>query len=235
MEHKTYNKLGLYNSYDKKHKERDALDYYATPPEEVLNILRQVDINFSNKIILEPCVGGGHMLESIFEYLVDDVEISGMAIPKKIIATDIKDRGAKEYCWRDFPKDMPKENDELFTFQYGLDFLADDYPYNSVDYIIMNPPYSTIEPFTIRALEIAEKGILMLARLQFLEGKGRYENILRDNPPTDVYVYVDRIKCYKNGDFSQTESSAQAYAWFYWNKEKEDKETKLHWIRRVEN
>ena len=99
----------------------------------------------------------------------------------------------------------------------------------------MNPPYSTIEPFTIRALEIAEKGVLMLARLQFLEGKGRYENILRDNPPTDVYVYVDRIKCYKNGDFTQTESSAQAYAWFYWNKEKTDKETKLHWIRRGEN
>lgn len=234
-DNKSYNKLGLYNSYDKNHKERDALDYYATPPEEVLNILRQIDINFSNKTILEPCVGGGHMLESIFEYLVDDVEISGAAIPKKIIATDIKDRGAKEYCWRDFPKDMPKENDELFTFQYGLDFLADDYPYNSVDYIIMNPPYSIIEPFTIRALEIAEKGMLMLARLQFLEGKGRYENILSENPPTDVYVYVDRIKCYKNGDFSQTESSAQAYAWFYWDKTKEDKETKLHWIRRVED
>jgi hypothetical protein len=129
--------------------------------------------------------------------------------------------------------------DEIFHQMTGL--FSDDYPYNSVDYIIMNPPYSTIEPFTIRALEIAEKGVLMLARLQFLEGKGRYENILSENPPTDVYVYVDRIKCYKNGDFSQTESSAQAYAWFFWNKEKEekeekeDKETKLHWIRRAED
>ena len=30
-----YNKRGLYNGYDKKHKERDALDYYSTPTEEV--------------------------------------------------------------------------------------------------------------------------------------------------------------------------------------------------------
>ena len=223
-DNKSYNKLGLYNSYDKNHKERDALDYYATPSEEVENILYQLHIDFNNVSILEPCVGGGHMLKAILDYCTD--LSSWGSIPKEIIATDIKDRGAKEFC--DYKEKQLK-------FEYGLDFFADDYPYNSVDYIIMNPPYSTIEPFTIRALEIAEKGVLMLARLQFLEGKGRYENILSENPPTDVYVYVDRIKCYKNGDFSQTESSAQAYAWFFWNKEKEDKETKLHWIRRVEN
>ena len=80
-----------------------------------------------------------------------------------------------------------------------------------IDYIIMNPPYSLIEPFVMKSLSIAKKGILMLGRLQFLEGKGRYENILKDNPPTDVYIYVDRIKCYKNGDESDRTSSAQAY------------------------
>ena len=53
MSNKTYNNLGLYNSYDKKHKERDALDYYATPSEEVLNILQRLDIDFHNKIILK--------------------------------------------------------------------------------------------------------------------------------------------------------------------------------------
>lgn len=46
----------------------------------------------------------------------------------------------------------------------------------------------------------------MFSRIQFLEGKGRYENILKENPPTDVYVYVDRIKCGKNGDFANTEA-----------------------------
>lgn len=136
----------------------------------------------------------------------------------RIIATDIKDRGCN------FPKKTGIE----------YDFLSDDYPYNeNIDYIIINPPYSTIEPFVIRSLEIANKGVLMLARLQFLEGQSRYENILKENPPNDIYVYVDRIKCYKNGDLTDKSSSAQAYAWFYWNLNKKDKNTYLHWIRRI--
>src|SRR5699024_7218995 len=114
------------------------------------------------------------------------------------------------------------------------DFLADDYPYNEdIEYVIMNPPYATIEPFVIRGLEIAQKGLLVLGRLQFLGGKGRYESILKDNPPTDTYVDVDRSKCYMNGDFSNAESSAQAYAWFYWDRTKADKTPTLHWIRRA--
>ena len=44
-----------------------------------------------------------------------------------------------------------------------FDFLADEYtdslneilPNTKIDWIIMNPPYSIIEPFVIRALEIA--------------------------------------------------------------------------------
>lgn len=55
---KSYNKKGLYNNYDKKHKERDSLDYYSTPKEEVTNILNQLELDLTNKIILEPCCGG---------------------------------------------------------------------------------------------------------------------------------------------------------------------------------
>jgi len=142
--------------------------------------------------------------------------------PDAIIATDVQERASSIK----FPHEVGEK----------YDFLSDNYelPIDThIDYIIMNPPYSTIEPFTIRALEIAEEGVLMLGRLQFLEGKGRYKNILKDNPPTDVYVYVDRIKCYKNGNLADTSSSAQAYAWFFWNKEEEIEYPKLHWIRRM--
>ena len=144
--------------------------------------------------------------------------------PDTLIATDVIER-VNEF---EFPH---------FTGpQY--DFLSDNYELpidTQIDYIIMNPPYSTIEPFTIRALEIAEYGVLMLGRLQFLESKGRYENILKDNPPTDVYVYVDRIKCYKNGDENDNSSSAQAYAWYYWDLTKKNQAfPQLHWIRRAE-
>lgn len=214
---KQYTKKGLYNSYDKKHKERDALDYYSTPSAEVTNILNILNLDLSNTIILEPCCGDGHMYKGIQDYITKD------NYPDAIIATDIAER-ASQY---QFPHET--------GIQY--DFLSDDYklPIDTyIDYIIMNPPYSTIEPFTIRALEIAEKGVLMLGRLQFLEGKNRYKNILKDNPPTDVYIYIDRIKCYKNGDETDKSSSAQAYAWFYWNfEEKNITYPRLHWIHRI--
>ena len=210
-----YNKKGMYNGYDKNHKEREALDYYSTPTEEVTNILNTLNINFIGKTILEPSAGGGHMLQGIKNYLTDNVN------NVTIIATDIQDRGCKD-----------------IEAGSAFDFLSDEYPYkDNIDYIIMNPPYSIIEPFVMRSLGIANKGILMLGRLQFLEGEKRFENILSEYPPTDIYVYVDRIACFKNGDISQKMSSAQAYAWFYWDIEKVNTtiyNSEIHWLRRAD-
>ena len=210
-----YTNRGLYNKYDKNSKERSLLDYYSTPTNEVLNILNTLNIDFSNQSILEPCVGGGHMAEGINEYLAargcSNVELIG---------SDIQDRGYKNDNWQ-------------LGYGKDYDFSSDEYPNNKVDWIIMNPPFSVIEPFMIRSLEIAEKGIIMLARLQILEGSGRYENILKNNPPTDVYVYVDRIQCWKNG-IKPTGTSAQAYAWIVWDNEQKGNGTQLHWIRRSE-
>lgn len=210
-----YTNKGLYNSYDKNHKEREKEDYYATNPNEVINILNELNINFDGNTILEPSVGGGHMADGIQTYLFkNDYECH-------LIGTDIQNRGYESDDW------------ELYCGP-EYDFFSDDYPYDSADWVIMNPPYSVIEPFVIRSLEIAKDGVIMLARLQFLEGSGRYEKILKENPPTDVYVYVDRIQCWKNG-VEPEGSSAQAYAWFVWDKKHSNPSTKpqLHWLRRA--
>ena len=151
-----YNKQGLLNGYKKNNKERETLDYYATPSCEVENILLELDYDFSNKTILEPCIGGGHMAEGIEAYLRDDM------IPKKLIGTDFIDRGFKSDKWE---------------LAYGLDFLSDDYPIEKADVVIMNPPYATLEPFLIRALEIAQDKLIVLCRTQVLEGASRFENI----------------------------------------------------------
>ena len=37
-----YSKNGLYSGYKKNNKEREELDYYASPPAEVTNILNQL-------------------------------------------------------------------------------------------------------------------------------------------------------------------------------------------------
>lgn len=206
-----YGKRGLYNGYDKKNKEREALDYYSTPTEEVQNILNTLNIDFSNQTILEPSAGGGHMLEAIRNYTGDTAQI---------IATDIQQRKL-------YKDDLYIESGKEF------DFLSDNYPYTEdIDYIIMNPPFSVIEPFVMKSLSIANKGVIMLGRLQFLESENRYENIFQVCPPTDTYVYVDRIACFKNGDLSMKPDSIQAYAWFVWDLTQEESESRVHWIRR---
>lgn len=203
-----YTNKGLYNKYKKNNKQRAAEDYYATPTAEVKNILNTLGYDFSNMLILEPCVGGGHMMNGIVDYVQNQ--------NCRLIGTDIKDRGYS--------------NDRV-NLQYELDFLSDDYPIEKADVVIMNPPYETLEPFLIRALEIAEKYLIVLCRTQALEGKGRFENVYAANPPTDVYQYIDRIQCWKNG-IPNNEASAQAYAWFVWDKTKEEKNTQLHWLWR---
>lgn len=218
-----YSKKGTYAGYDRNNKERQAEDYYATPPKEVYNILNITKLPFDeNTVILDPGCGGGHLIEGILSYSEQPF----------IIGTDIKEREITA----EGAVDALFYGDFFFGKEY--DFLSEDYDSHfplGVDYVIMNPPFSCIIPFTNHALSLATKGVLMLGRLEFLESKKRYEKIFQDNPPTDVYIYVDRIACYKNGDFSETPSSIQAYAWYYWDKENKSKETKIHWIRRYDN
>ena len=82
-----YNKKGMYVGYDKNHKERDALDYYSTPIDEVTNILNVLGIDFSQETILEPCAGGGHMLQGIANY-ISKAGCKGV----NIYASDIQER-----------------------------------------------------------------------------------------------------------------------------------------------
>lgn len=209
-----YNKQGLLNGYKKNNKEREELDYYATPTVEVVNILETLGYDFSGKTILEPCVGEGHMVAGIQQYLNAHDQV-----PEKLIGTDYKDRGFRSNIWQ---------------LMYDLDTLDDEYPVDKADVIIMNPPYATLEPFLIRALEIAKDKVIVLCRLQALEGASRYEKIFAETPPTDIYGYIERIQCWKGGE-KPSGSSAQAYAWFVWDKKKEVGEGPVwHWLHRSE-
>lgn len=84
--------------------------------------------------------------------------------------------------------------------------------------ICTNPPYGLATSFIEKALNIVEPGckIAMFLRLQYLEGKGRYEKIFKDNPPKTVYVFINRQTSSKVDDF--TVGSAVAYCWFIWEK-----------------
>ena len=206
-----YTNKGLYNAYKKNNKERAEGDYYATPTAEVKNILDTLGYDFTEQTILEPCVGGGHMVAGIQKYLDENNQT-----PAQCYGTDFTDRGFRSTKW---------------ALQYNVDTLSDDYPIDTADVVIMNPPFSTIEPFLIRALEITQDKLIILARTQVLEGSGRYEKVFKDNPPTEIYQYVDRIQCWKGG-VKPTGTSAQAYCWLVLAKIAPAAAPKLHWIRR---
>lgn len=207
-----YTNKGLYNAYKKNNKERAEGDYYATPTAEVTNILETLGYDFTGKTILEPCVGGGHMVAGIQKYL-DTHEQTAAALK----GTDFRDREFRSNRWE---------------LQYDLDFLADDYPIDKADVIIMNPPYATLEPFLIRALEITQDKLIVLCRAQVLEGAGRFEKVFKDNPPNDIYGYVERIQCWKSGE-KPSGSSAQMYAWLVWDKARPVGDGPVwHWLHR---
>lgn len=210
-----YSIKGSYAGYDKNNEDREEFDFYATPPEEVVNILEEIGIEFDEvDVVYDPCCGAGHMLYGVRQY----------SSKPMLVGNDIVDR-------IDGTKFIIPEGSQ-FTCGPGCDFLSNRYSGLSCPYIILNPPFKQVIPFVNKSLDIATKGMLMLCRLKFLETQKRYEEIFSKRPPTDVYIYIDRIACYKNGDFSIKPNSVEAYAWFYWDKTKdvEGGEPKIHWI-----
>ena len=127
---------------------------------------------------------------------------------KKVLSTDIIDRGHQDYV-EDFLKTE-------------RDFDGD---------IITNPPYKFATEFVLKALEKVKDGgkVAMFLKLTFLEGQDRFKKIFEKHPPKVVYVYSKRIQCGKNGIFEG--SSAVCYAWFVWQKGYKGKPS-LSWIEK---
>lgn len=113
----------------------------------------------------------------------------------KVISSDIIKRG--NHTIYDFL-------DECNTFYQGS--------------IITNPPYRYATEFVKKALQIVTKDnkVAMLLKLQFLEGKER-RKLFDEHPPKTVYVFSNRVKCGKNGIFTNVRP-AMAFAWFVWQK-----------------
>ena len=138
--------------------------------------------------IFEPACGGGHITEVLKKHGFD------------VISADIVDRGYSGQT-------------------QTADFLHTTFkPRNSRD-IITNPPYSQAREFVEYALDISQESVkvAMFLKLTFLEGAKR--KVLFDKyPPKKVYVFRNRIDCWKNGIKPDKPSKAVCYAWFVWEK-----------------
>lgn len=146
-----------------------------------------------NQNIWECACGKGHLSNRLGE--------KGFTV----ISSDIVDRGYK-------------------AFTYQEDFLtAKEAPYSGRFDILTNPPYKNAKEFVLKALDFLRSGCkcYMFLKLTFLEGKARFEQLFKNNPPKAIYVFSERIMCAKNAEFQKMKDgggSCVAYAWFVWEK-----------------
>lgn len=109
----------------------------------------------------------------------------------------------------------------------GLNFLTAPNWY--LDNIITNPPFGLAEEFILRALHFAERKVAIFSRLAILESARRYRNVFKDNPPTRILVFSERVTLYPSGVVTAGTSTI-AYSWIIWDKADKSGECTLSWI-----
>jgi hypothetical protein len=98
-------------------------------------------------------------------------------------------------------------------WMHGDFLLTDSAP--CFDLVIGNPPYKYAEQFVRHSLNMLESGgfLIMLLRLNFLEGRDRGGKLYRKYPPKNVVVRAGRVSFTGDG-----QANATAYAYFIWQK-----------------
>lgn len=178
----------------------DSLNYAPTPPWATRTlcevVLPHLGINPRTDlgIVWEPACGEGHMTAVLAEYA------------SKVVGTDIRDysrRGRSAPGW----------------LRRG-DFLSPTWPRPSADWIITNPPFGRYitTPFVAQALDEAAGGVAMFLRSQWIaEGKGRYADIISEQPPTLVAFFVERVPLHMRR-WNPKGRTMTAYCWVVWHK-----------------
>ena len=192
--------------------ERQKEDYYATDPRFISHLIEKEPWLKNPELkILEPSAGVGVLVDRFFE-------LTG----NKMDAYDLIARR----------EDIIEQN--YFTADFS----------NKYDVILTNPPYlkdtikttEGLSEYILKALREVKVGgtVVMFLKTLHLESKVRYEKIYKNYPPSKLYIYADRISCYKNNDTSKPQG-AISYSIFMWTNKKEDgtfdKDTKIDWIR----
>lgn len=115
--------------------------------------------------------------------------------------------------------------------QGGVNFLTHDYG-RTFNTVITNPPFSLAKEFIEKGLEIADKYVIMLCKIQLLEGLKRKDMFL-NTPLKYVYIHTTRQATWKEGKPTDSKgkkwATTMCLAWFVWDKEYEG-EPVIRWI-----
>lgn len=193
--------------------ERAEWDYYSTDPNCVNDLLSKMpELYNPNLKVLEPCAGAG-AIANRFEELTDN----------KVDKYDIMPHAAGiEQC-----NYMELDSKDKY------DVIITNFPYKSSTKT--NP--IGFNELLLKALDDVKCGgyVISFQRLLQLESQKRWKEIYEKYRPSKVYVYVHRVKCFKDGDAEKykTMNSTICYSWVVWEKEFDGsfaKKTELDWI-----
>lgn len=172
---------------------RDAhiSDFYVTPTDSIKIFMEQFlyDYEFyvnERATVLDPCAGGDSK--------------HAMSYPKVL-----KELGFNTVFTNDIREDS--------LAQYHEDYLESNFNIEP-NIVITNPPFSHAQQIIEKALSDVQSGgfVIMLLRLNFLEGKNRYRDFWsKVGLPYHIYVHPKRLSFTDDGRYDSI-----AYAHFVW-------------------
>lgn len=193
----------------RRHEAPDSLDYFPPPPWATRAFLRETLQTFRNRCgfhnVWEPACGEGHMVNVLQEF------------SSNVLASDVHDYG--------------KGHAVGSYVGQGSDVMP---PWPECDWVVTNPPFNLAVEFAERSLDEARVGVALLVRSAFAEGGERFNRLFRDQRPTFIAQYCDRVPMVK-GRYDPKASSATSYAWFVWIKDGHyrrllNSSTRFRWI-----
>jgi hypothetical protein len=123
------------------------------------------------------------------------------------------------------------EGSDIHDYGYGFpvkNYITDE-NFSEVDFTITNPPFVLAKEFVQKALPTSKVGVAVIVRLAFIESKDRYYGLFKENPPSYLLQFVERVGMCK-GKVEKDLATATAYCWLVWLKNDINKETRINWI-----
>lgn len=113
----------------------------------------------------------------------------------------------------------------------GVDFLTYN-PEKKYDTVITNPPFKYAKEFILKGLELSNRYVIMLCKIQLLEGVNRKEMFF-NTPLKYIYIHTTRQATWKNGEKTDSKgkkwATTMCLAWFVWEKG-HNEEPIVRWI-----
>lgn len=107
------------------------------------------------------------------------------------------------------------------------DFLDSE---READWIVTNPPFNRALEFAERATRLARHGVALLARLQLIEGKTRFERVF-SRQTWHCAAFVERVGFNPGFWDPARDRGVTAHAWFVWVRGPSEHLSRLTWIR----